>query len=37
MAFRAERQVLARQTRGYSADRTGDRADAKSKLVSTLI
>ncbi|GHJ89777.1 hypothetical protein NliqN6_6179 [Naganishia liquefaciens] len=33
MAFRAERQVLARQTRGYSADRTGDKTDAKSKLV----
>ncbi|KAI5452555.1 hypothetical protein NCC49_000717 [Naganishia albida] len=33
MAFRAERQVLARQTRAYSADRTGDRADSKAKLV----
>lgn len=37
MAFRAERQVLARQTRLYSADRTGDRADSKSKLVSGFI
>ncbi|KAJ9118267.1 hypothetical protein QFC22_004178 [Naganishia vaughanmartiniae] len=33
MAFRAERQVLARQTRGYSADRVGDKNDSKSKLV----
>ncbi|KAJ9126386.1 hypothetical protein QFC24_002124 [Naganishia onofrii] len=33
MAFRAERQVLGRQTRGYSADRVGDKNDSKSKLV----
>ncbi|KAJ9111632.1 hypothetical protein QFC19_000988 [Naganishia cerealis] len=33
MAFRAERQGLARQTRSYSADRAGDKTDSNPKLV----